>query len=200
MKNDVTFEGKVVSEPKFSHKSGKNVYYSFLLSCKRKSGVEDIIPVRMLKKNLEKLPIIIGNYIRVRGRLQSYNSQDPENFGKRLVYINALDAELCKKKNIKNDTTLEGIVCKTPTYRVTPKGKNICDLVLKNCSDDDKSAYYIPCICWFGNALKASLYDIGTKIIVRGRIQSREYVKFDEDNNKSFHTTYELSVSDIKKD
>ena len=110
MKNDVTFEGKVVSEPQFSHKSGKNVYYSFLLSCKRKSGVEDIIPVRMLKKNAEKLPITIGNYIRVRGRFQSYNSQEPENFGKRLVYINALDAELCKKKNIKNDITLEGIV------------------------------------------------------------------------------------------
>jgi len=41
---------------------------------------------------------------------------------------------------------------------------------------------YIPCIAWSRNAKYARLLDVGTKIRVSGRIQSREYrKKVDED-------------------
>lgn len=197
MINNVIFEGKVVSCPKYSHQTKTNKFYQFMLSCQRKSGVFDEIPVMVTLDLWEKLLILEGDYIRVKGRFQSYNSKEEENYGKRIVYINAFEVDFCEKKDCKNDISMEGIICKQPTYRISPRGKQICDLVLKTYTDDGKAYYYIPCVCWFNNALKASLCDVGTKIQIRGRLQSREYIKIC-DGNKTYHTTYEVAVSDIK--
>lgn len=195
MKNNVTFEGKVLTEPEFSHNRGKMVFYKFLLSSMRKSGIYDDIPVITTKEMVESLPIKMGDFIKVKGRFQSYNSKNKSNYGKRILYINALEAAFCKTGD-KNKISLEGIVCKTPTYRETPRGKTICDVVLKTYSE--KGVYYIPCIFWFENALKASFLNVGDLITINGRLQSREYMKL-VDGEVEIRITQEVSASDFKE-
>lgn len=196
MENAVTFEGKVVSNFEFSHCNKGNEFYRFLLSCKRLSGVLDVIPVMIKKEWIEKLPIKYGSYIRVTGRFQSYNSKETENYGKRILYINAYKAEKDETSN-KNEIELDGIICKPPTLRVTPKGKVVSDVVIKNYYG--KNIYYIPCILWAGIAKAAYEMNVGEYIKIKGRIQSRDYIKF-KDDVKEMHIAYEISVCELYKE
>ena len=51
-------------------------------------------------------------------------------------------------------------------------------------------------IVWGQNARRASLWDVGTRVHLLGRIQSREYIK-NLDGQAVRRTAYEISVSDI---
>lgn len=193
MTNNVTYDGKVVSAPVFSHETNGRNYYAFYMSCTRKSGTDDVIPVIIKSSLIEKFPIIKGDKIRITGRFQSKNTDD----GKLLLYLKAFNVKRAKKRSCKNDVILEGIICKPTSFRSTKSGKPVCDLILKNISDSDNATYYIPCICWYSEALKGSLYEVGTKITVTGRLQSRQYIKIDDDKHKTIKIAYELSVKSI---
>ena len=54
---------------------------------------------------------------------------------------------------------------------------------------------YIPVLFWGGNARKTSEMDIGTRIFVEGRLQSREYKKKLDDGTQKIMTAYELSAT-----
>ena len=56
---------------------------------------------------------------------------------------------------------------------------------------------YIPCITWGRNARFASTLEVGQRVQMQGRIQSREYVKKISEDNLERHTAYELSASRI---
>ena len=53
---------------------------------------------------------------------------------------------------------------------------------------------YIPCIAWGRNAVYTSELQVGCRIELEGRIQSREYKKRDEAGNITEKTAYEVSV------
>lgn len=57
---------------------------------------------------------------------------------------------------------------------------------------------YIPCICWGRNAIFASAFEVGTRVQILGRIQSREYVKKISETEAEQRIAYEVSVSRIK--
>ena len=56
---------------------------------------------------------------------------------------------------------------------------------------------YIPCIAWGRNASYAAAMEVGEKICIEGRIQSRQYNKKDSEGNVTVHTAYEVSVIKI---
>jgi len=86
-------------------------------------------------------------------------------------------------------TCLEGFLCKQPTYRHTPHGREIADVMLAVNRQYGKSDY-IPCILWGRNAYFVKDLKAGSSLRVAGRIQSREYNK-----NGERKTAYELSVN-----
>ena len=57
---------------------------------------------------------------------------------------------------------------------------------------------YIPCITWGRNARFASGLEVGSRVKICGRIQSREYQKCISDTETETRVAYEVSVSKIE--
>ena len=53
---------------------------------------------------------------------------------------------------------------------------------------------YIPCIAWGRNANYGQQLEVGMKIYIEGRIQSREYKKKIEDGEVEIRKAYEVSI------
>ena len=96
-----------------------------------------------------------------------------------------------------NQIILDGFICKQPVYRMTPLGREICDILLAVNRSYGKSDY-IPCICWGRNARFAGNLEIGSRIQLIGRIQSREYQKRVSENELIRRVAYEVSVNKLE--
>ena len=91
-----------------------------------------------------------------------------------------------------NDVVLEGAVCRPPTFRRTPLGRQICDVMLAAPRAFNR-ADYLPCILWGRTAQDISGCPVGTKLQLCGRLQSRIYTKLTEDGPVE-RTAYEISA------
>ena len=56
---------------------------------------------------------------------------------------------------------------------------------------------YLPCIAWGRNARFTGDLNVGDKVELSGRIQSREYIKKIDMDNAETKTAYEVSVSTV---
>ena len=112
------------------------------------------------------------------------------------VFVNEL-------QNVDGDVTdnnvvcLRGFICKEPTYRLIPSGKEISDVILAVNRPYAKTDY-IPCICWGRDASYMSYQSVGTELILEGRFQSRKYTKRFENGESEERTAYELSVKKLE--
>ena len=97
-----------------------------------------------------------------------------------------------------NIISLRGTICKAPTLRVTPMGREICDLMIAVNRRYGRSDY-LPCIAWGLKAREASCWDIGSTVSLSGRVQSRRYTKIIEGESVE-KTAYEVSVTEIYQD
>jgi len=88
-------------------------------------------------------------------------------------------------------------LCKPPNLRVTPMGRDICDLMLAVNRKYGRSDY-LPCITWGLRAREASYWDTGTTVSLEGRIQSRSYIKL-IDSEPVEKTAFEVSVTEIEE-
>ena len=89
--------------------------------------------------------------------------------------------------------SLIGTICKQPSLRVTPMGRDICDIMLAVNRHYGRSDY-LPCICWGLKARQASLWPVGTKLKLEGRLQSRPYIKLTESGAQE-RVAFEVSVT-----
>ena len=78
----------------------------------------------------------------------------------------------------------------------TPFGREIADLMLAVNRSYGRSDY-LPCICWGLTAREAALREVGAKLALRGRIQSRRYLKQTE-NGTEERTAFEVSAAEIE--
>ena len=95
-----------------------------------------------------------------------------------------------------NAVSLTGTLCKAPNARVTPLGRDICDLLLAVNRRGGRSDY-LPCICWGSRAREAAQWTVGTVLHLEGRFQSREYLKLSGDGLIR-RTAYEVSAARIE--
>jgi single-stranded DNA-binding protein len=111
------------------------------------------------------------------------------------VFIRELldDDEVYKNPN---NIVLCGYICKPPVYRTTPFNREIADLLIAVNRSYNKSDY-IPCIAWGRNARFVKNLEVGEKIAVSGRIQSREYQKKISETETVTMTAYEVSISKL---
>ena len=82
---------------------------------------------------------------------------------------------------------------------MTPFGREICDILIAVNRAYNKSDY-LPCIVWGRNARFARDLEVGQKVNLVGRIQSREYQKKLNDFDTITKTAYEISVNKISVD
>ena len=91
-----------------------------------------------------------------------------------------------------NDVVLEGPLCKEPTFRRTPLGREICDAMLA-VPRAFRRADYLPCILWGRTAQEVAACHVRDRIRIYGRLQSRIYTKMTEDGTVE-RTAYEISA------
>ena len=198
--NQLLLTGTIATPFTFSHESHGEKFYITYLSIMRFSGNQDLIPVIVSERLADTSKDLTGEWARVEG---SYRSQNFDANGKRKLVLNAFatsfDVSGDFEKDDENEVYLEGFVCKKPVYRVTPLGREVTDILFAVNRPYGKTDY-IPCIFWGRNAKFVSTCEVGAKLIVYGRIQSREYVKHIEGEvEPEIRTAYEVSASKVER-
>ena len=182
--NKVLISGIISKEFEYYFSNGFEDFYQAELRVARYSGTNDIIPIVASGRLLESSKINgeKNKYVEIEGRFYSYNEWG--NDGKRHLnlYVAVLDIQILdndegpKRMYPYNYIYLDGYVCKEPVHRITPLGKIITDLFIAVHSTR-RRCDYIPCIAWNDVAKYAEKFEIGDRIQLFGRIQSREYYK-----------------------
>lgn len=191
--NKVQLSGIVVKEPIFSHEIlGENFYESELL-VKRLSDSEDIIPFTISDRLIGEYNVTTGAKLNILGQFRSYNKQEGDR-NRLMLTVFVREITEVDEEDV-NVIELTGYICKDPIYRVTPFKREICDLLLAVNRQYNKSDY-IPCIAWGRNARYVNNFEVGDKINLLGRIQSRKYQKVVGDTTIE-RVAYEVSVSRI---
>lgn len=200
--NKVTLSGEIVSNFKFSHEVYGEGFYTAMLASERLSGEKDIIPIVVSERLVDVKADWIGRFVRVSGQFRSYNKHEGERNHLLLsVFANEfkefeLDQGELLSINDENHIFLGGFICKPPIYRKTPLGREIVDILLAVNRPYGKSDY-IPCIAWGRNARFTSGLEVGTRLQIEGRIQSREYQKRISDEECETRVAYEVSASKL---
>lgn len=195
--NFISLQGRVDGEVEYSHSVLDEDFYKFMLNVSRLSGVVDSLPVTVPKKLIENVQLNDGDAISLTGQLRSYNKYQ-ENRTRLILtaFAKSIEADNNEDEN-PNNVLLNGFVCKAPTYRKTPFGREITDVIIAVNRAFNRSDY-IPTICWGKNAVLCRDLPVGTNVLIKGRLQSREYTKrMGEDFE--IRTAYEVSVGEIEE-
>ena len=192
--------GEIASEFEFSHEVFGEGFYMLELLVKRLSDSFDRIPVMISERLIDVTQDYRGEFIQISGQFRSYNRHEEKKnrlvlsvFARAAAFVEAEDDKVKS-----NQIVLDGFICKPPVYRKTPLGREIADMLVAVNRPYGKSDY-IPCISWGRNARFASNFEVGSRVQIWGRIQSREYVKKLEDDRTEKRTAYEVSVSKMEE-
>lgn len=192
-KNEIFLKG-VVTES-FTHHcyyKDKELLKGFI-KVKRISNNKDILPVIINAHDCDKVKLEKGNYIKLNGNLRTKNII--VNGSKKVeLYVFAYSIDNCKPDN-RNSLILEGFVSQNPKYWLTPSGRHICEIIIAN-NRQNNSVNYIPCIFWDLDTENVKKICVGEKLTVKGRLQSRNYIKI-ENGQSVTKVTYEVSVSNF---
>ena len=207
--NKVFVSGRIEAEFDFSHEVLWEKFYRTRVRVERLSGTEDLVPIvvsdlligrERMKTSLE------GKWVEVAGQFRSYNKlgEDGRKHLDLFLFVTAIN--VYDDKNELEEVTnanliyLDGYLCKPPVFRKTPLGRQITDLLIAVNRPYGKSDY-IPCIAWGRVAQWASEFEVGNRVKLYGRVQSREYFKrFSKDTEAGeYRDAYEISVMRMQK-
>lgn len=194
--NNVILVGSISNGFTFSHEVYGEKFYRTEIITTRKSGTEDLVPVMVSERLVELGQCCVEKRYKIQGQLRSYNYHEGEKT-RLILFVFVKDIEEvdddCKDMN---EITTIGYVCKKPIYRKTPNGREISDVHIAVNRLYGKSDY-LPCICWGRNARYSSTFQIGTRVKLIGRVQSRWYEKLDGDYIVT-KIAFEVSVNKIE--
>ena len=188
--NTITVRGSLSNLPQFSHENHGKRFLRFLLEVPRLSGTVDLIPVVAEEQLMEQLDPTAGEMLTVTGQIRSYNHRS-DGVRHLMIFIFA-SFVLVEDGEPINDVVLEGTLCREPTFRRTPLGREICDVMLV-VPRAFRRADYLPCILWGRTAQEIAACHVRDRIRVCGRLQSRTYTKLTEEGPVQ-RTAYEISA------
>ena len=184
--------GTVTALPRYSHESRGIRFFTFPLRTCRLSGTADTLNIVVRESLLPQDGLLESGPVRVTGELRSFNNKS--GVGNKLV-LTVFARELSPGGEDDNRITLTGNLCKEPVLRVTPMGREICDLILAVARRYRRSDY-IPVIAWGQQARDVAGSPVGTQLCVRGRLQSRAYTKV-IDGESFQRQAFEVSAADV---
>lgn len=190
--NYLHLSGILTDAPVYGHEVFGEKFYYATLSVPRLSGAEDLLPVTLSERLTEGIRLEAGSHLAIEGQLRSYNKVI-EGAGRLLITGFAQRLADPDSEENPNQVQLTGALCKLPSYRTTPFGREIADLMLAVNRAYGKSDY-IPCITWGRTARFASHLKVGDRVTLLGRFQSRAYQKQLADGTVVGKTAYEVSV------
>lgn len=188
--NSITIRGSLHALPQFSHENHGRRFFRFLLEVPRLSGAVDILPVVAEEPLVSQIDPSGGSMLTVTGQVRSHNQRN-EGARHLMIFVFAVSITAEDGDPI-NDVILEGPLCKEPTFRRTPLGRDICDAMLA-VPRAFRRADYLPCILWGRTAQEVSACHTRDRIRICGRLQSRIYTKL-TDEGPLERTAYEISA------
>ena len=188
--NLIVLRGDLVELPEFSHENHGKRFCRFSLEVERLSGAVDTLPVVASEGLMNNLDLFPGVRLTVRGQVRSHNHTD-ETGRHLMIFVFAGDIR-AEEGEPMNDVTLRGLLCREPTFRRTPLGREICDAMLA-VTRAFRRADYLPCILWGRTAQEISRCSVRDTIEIHGRLQSRIYTKYLNDTPVE-RTAYEVSA------
>ncbi len=188
--NSITVRGSLVALPEYSHENHGRRFYRFTLEVPRLSGAVDLLPVIAEAQLIETLDPCAGSMLTVCGQIRSHN-QRSDGARHLLIFIFASTITVEDGEPI-NNVIVEGPLCREPTFRRTPLGREICDVMLA-VPRPFRRADYLPCILWGRIAQEISACHTRDCIRILGRLQSRVYTKLTIDGAQE-RTAYEISA------
>ena len=195
--NKVWISGIVEKELEYSHVFHWEKFYTTRVIVKRVSGKEDYVSIIVSEKLIYNVlkSSLKGKYIEVGGSICSYNELREDGLIHLKVFVFAKTVKIgeCEKEENVNENIafLEGNICKNPNLRITATGRQITDLMVAVNRRYNKRDF-IPCIAWGKNALYANTLKEGDRIMLVGRVQSRNFFKKGEPR-----IAYEVSISEM---
>ncbi len=192
--NKVCLCGTIVSRAVFSHEVFGEGFYEFFVKVERLSGQADTLPVT-ISERLMTPGMTVGAPLCVLGQFRSYNKLEG---GRSRLMLTVFVREVLSAppSSNPNSVVLSGYICKPPVYRTTPFNREIADLLIAVNRSYNKSDY-IPAIAWGRNARFVAKMSVGDRVVLSGRIQSREYQKKQPDESFVTMTAYEVSISKL---
>lgn len=184
--------GRITKDLEFSHECYGEKFYVTQIEVMRSSGVSDTLSLLISEKITSCL--FKDEYVDVEGEIRTRNNNGHLMVNIFVTQMNLVEIDLDNERIDYNEVELEGYICKKSEIRNTPNGRVISDFILVK-NRVYGSSDYIPCIAWGRNAKYVDTLDIGTKIKINGRMQSRTYIK---DNIE--HETYEVSIREINEE
>ena len=188
--NHITLRGSLLSMPLYSHENHGRRFFRFYLEVPRLSGAVDVLPVIAREDVLNAVELSDGEMLTVTGQVRSHNVR--EDSRRRLLIFVFANLIVCEDGEPLNDVVLEGPLCREPTYRKTPLGREICDVMLA-VPRAFRRADYLPCILWGRTALECAQFHTRDILRITGRLQSRTYTKVLESGSEE-RTAYEISA------
>lgn len=190
MNNQITLRGSLQELPTFSHENHGKRFFRFFLEVPRLSGAVDLLPVVAEESVLNQMDLSGGEMLTVYGQIRSHNVRTG-GIRHLLIFVFA-QTIICEDGQPINDCVIEGPLCREPTYRRTPLGREICDAMLA-VPRAFRRADYLPCILWGRTAADVSICHTRDVIRITGRLQSRVYTKM-TDSGPEERTAYEISA------
>ena len=188
--NQLSIRGTLQNLPEFSHENHGHRFYRFCLEVPRLSGAVDILPVIAEDSLLNAVDLSGGEMLYVTGQIRSHNVRIGDR--RHLMIFVFCTSMAAEDGEPLNDVILEGPVCREPTFRRTPLGREICDVMLA-VPRAFRRADYLPCILWGRTAKEAAECHTSDIIRIYGRLQSRRYTKLTQDGPEE-RTAYEISA------
>ena len=191
--NEITLHGRVEEDARLSHTNHGRDFWCFPISVLRLSGAQDRLNVLVTRQAAGGVLPVRGEEVTVQGEVRSFNNRSGQ--GSRLVITVYARTLLREAGEDDNRLFLSGTLCKPPVFRRTPLGREICDMILA-VSRRYGWADYLPCIAWGTLARRCGALTVGDRVCLRGRLQSRTYVKR-TDAGQEERTAFEVSVMDM---
>lgn len=188
--NRITLRGTLCDAPQLSHENHGTRFFRFLLNVPRLSGTADILPVIAQEQLINDLAPQIGGCLTVTGQVRSHNIRAD---GRRHLLIFVFACQIGREDGpAMNTVQVEGTICRQPTFRLTPLGREICDVML--CVQRSfQRTDYLPCIAWGKVAQAVAGCSVRDTLRIDGRLQSRLYTKL-TDTGSEERTAYEISA------
>lgn len=188
--NKIVLRGQAAGDPAPSHRNHGVDYWVVPLRVPRLSGVDDVLNI----VTADPAPWTPGRWVSVEGEVRSYNNRTGTG-SKLVITVLVRSAQPAQPEEGENRLVLAGTLCRRPTARRTPLGREICDLLLA-VNRSYGRADYLPCIAWGSLAAHCGGLDVGDTLRLEGRLQSRRYHKL-IDGEQVERTAFEISVMNL---
>lgn len=190
--NKILLRGQGLGEPALSHRNHGVDYYLVPLRVPRLSGTDDVL--NLVTADPDPALWAAGQWVEVQGEVRSYNNRSGQG-SKLVITVLVRTAQPAQAEDGENRLTLAGTLCRKPVLRRTPLGREICDLLLA-VNRLYGRADYLPCIAWGSLAVHCGGLDVGDRLRLEGRLQSRQYHKL-VNGEQVERTAFEISVMNL---